>query len=103
MSNQRPPEGNELAQWLREAGARTTGARTTSATGGNSLSDKPAIENASSRGHRWRSGSGVIKRTTLLALLAACYLQYYYMQVMVEIYSLPTLVVFVPAKRPPST
>jgi hypothetical protein len=40
--------------------------------------------------------SGVRREVYMFALVAALSLNYYYMQVMVEIYSLPSTVVFLP-------
>ena len=38
----------------------------------------------------------------LLGVLAVCFLQYYYINVMIEIYSLPALIVFLPSTLPTS-
>lgn len=43
-------------------------------------------------------GKAAVRRTLFLTLLAASYLQYYFVGVLTEIESLPTVVVFVPAK-----
>lgn len=50
----------------------------------------------------WRSGTGSLKRMMLLGVLAVCFLQYYYINVMIEIYSLPALIVFLPSTLPTS-
>ena len=81
------PEGNDLAQWLVEAGRRAK------------LDSNPAL--ASPHVDAVSAGEGAsahaVKRSILMSATALAFLQYYYFHVMVEIGKLPTLIVFVPS------
>ena len=75
-------EGRDLALWLQEAGRRRAPART--------------AENiiVSTRVKRALITNG--KRLCLFALVAAAYLQYFYLDVYLQITQLPSLIIFVP-------
>lgn len=75
-------EGAELAEWLQEAGRRRPPAR--------------AAENVvlSKRVKRALITNG--KRLCLFALVALAYLQYFYLDVYLQINELPSLIIFVP-------
>ena len=82
-----PPrfDDQDLAQWLREAGRRRVPSR------------KPAVGEETLPGTPSRSASR--KNRYMLHLLAAlgalAYLGYFYAGVMLEIYSLPRVIVFI--------
>lgn len=80
--------GRDLAQWLQEAGKRV---RSTSAP-----IEQPSTEQAKRLRASWDARFAAIKRMTLLTLLAASYLLYYFVDVMLQISLLPALIVFVP-------
>lgn len=79
-----PPgfDDQDLAQWLREAGRRRPAAK--AALGEETLPGKP---------------SGRARRSYLPYVLAAlgalAYLEYYYAGVLLQIYSLPRVIVFI--------
>jgi hypothetical protein len=79
-----PAEGNDLTQWLVEAGRR---ARTDD--------HHVAVPGPQRVGVRERSSKPAWTRSAMLGLSALAFLQYYYFHVMVEIGKLPTLIVFV--------
>jgi hypothetical protein len=80
--------GRELAQWLQEAGKRV---RSTGAPIEQPTTSQPKRTRAS-----WEARFMAVKRMTLLTLLAASYLLYYFVDVMLQISLLPALIVFVP-------
>jgi hypothetical protein len=82
----RPPEGNEVAQWLVEAARRAR-------LDGNPAPAAQPIDGATVR----RTFTPTVRRCALTGVAALAFLQYYYFHVMVEISKLPTLVVFVPS------
>jgi hypothetical protein len=82
-SDPTPAEGNDLTQWLVEAGRR---ART---------DDHTAVPGPQRVGVRKRSSKPAWTRSAMMGLSALAFLQYYYFHVMVEIGKLPTVIVFV--------
>jgi hypothetical protein len=56
---------------------------------------RPALQGLEPRRIPWWQRPAV-RRVTLVAILAACYMQYHYLQVLAEIAALPSVVVFVP-------
>jgi hypothetical protein len=56
---------------------------------------RPAIPALEPRRVPWWQRAAV-RRVTLVAILAACSMQYYYLEVLAEIAALPAVVVFVP-------
>ena len=79
------PEGNDLTQWLVEAGRR---ARLDSTT--------PVAQPMGQTQIR-KEVAPVVRRNVLMGMAALAFLQYYYFYVMVEIGQLPTVIVFVPS------
>lgn len=81
-------EGNDLADWLQEAARRDAQRRgDASAAAPAQLPSVPAPA---------RQASPATRRVAAIGGLSLAYLQYYFVGVMTEIYSLSTLVVFVP-------
>lgn len=79
------PEGNDLAQWLIEAGRRARLDR-------EGVPAPQPIAPASAEASTFTG-----RRSVLMGVAALAFLQYYYFHVMVEIAKLPTVVVFVPS------
>ena len=87
MVEERDDPYESTARWLEEAARR-----------------RPAVAPAQSelaaptpaKPRRERTVLGIAREVYMLAVLAAAYLNYYFMQVMLEIDSLPGLVVFYP-------
>jgi hypothetical protein len=77
----------DLAQWLKEAGRRTKSARP-------EVVAIPLAADARAMPGERRSAS--LKRILVVALLAGSGYQYYYADLMLQISSLPSVVVFVP-------
>jgi hypothetical protein len=77
----------DLAQWLKEAGRRTKSARP-------GVVAIPLAADARAMPGERRSAS--LKRILVVALLAGSGYQYYYADLMLQISSLPSVVVFVP-------
>lgn len=76
-------EGNDLAAWLQEAARR------------DARRDAAPPKPPGVRGPRRRAPTAH-KRVAAIGGLSLAYLQYYFVGVMTEIYSLSSLVVFVP-------
>jgi hypothetical protein len=83
-TDRNPAEGNDLTQWLVEAGRR---ART---------DDHVAVPGPQRVSVREKSSKPAWTRSAMTGLAALAFLQYYYFHVMVEIGKLPTVIVFVP-------
>ncbi len=81
-------EGKDLADWLQEAARRD--ARSRHAPPAAAPVQPPAVP------ARVRRVSPAHKRVASVGGLSLAYLQYYFIGVMTEIYSLSTVVVFVP-------
>ena len=82
--------GNDLADWLQEA-ARRDGVRSLPRTYAVNSSSPPQAGRAEPRGqHTWRPVAG-------FAGLTVAYLQYYFLSLMAEMYSMSTVIVFVQA------
>lgn len=88
MDNEEKDVGRELAQWLKEAGTRVGPPRP-------ALSEIFTAQAVSARAS-WDRQFAAIKRMSLLSLLTASYLMYYYADVMLQISLLQSLIVFVP-------
>jgi hypothetical protein len=80
--------GRELAQWLQEVGkhVRIPGAPI----------EQPNTQQPKRLCVSWDARFASIKRMTLPTLLAASYLLYYFVDVMLQISLLPAMIVFVP-------
>jgi hypothetical protein len=91
MAEEQDDPYESTTRWLQEA-ARRTRADSAAASRPQSSSESPLPAK--------RFGQtvifGVAREIYMLGVLAAAYLNYYFMQVMLEIDSLPTLVVFYP-------
>jgi len=90
MDEHKEDVARDLAQWLKEAGRRTKSARPALAT----VTATPLPADARVAPGARRSAS--LKRILVIALLAGSGYQYYYADVMLQISSLPSVVVFVP-------
>jgi hypothetical protein len=86
MAEDRQDPYESTARWLEEAGRRRPA--------GPSAGPGPAAEPPPARQGSERTIFGVRREIYMFAVLAAAYLNYYFMQVMLEIDSLPRLVVF---------
>jgi hypothetical protein len=75
-----------LARWLQEVGRRTSRA----ARRGGEPEPRAPEPPRTTRGHA--------RQIALFGVLALAFLQYYALDVMVQIYSLPSIVVFVPTR-----
>jgi hypothetical protein len=86
----------DVAQWLIQAGQRSRVlARKEEQSDAPKVEHTPQVKARSKR----LVGAGFVKRTSLQAILALSFLQYYYIEVMIKINSLPTIIVFVPTQR----
>jgi hypothetical protein len=88
MAEDRQDPYESTARWLEEAGRRRPA--------GSPARPEPAPEPPPAKPRRERTILGIGREIYMLAILAAAYLNYYFMQVMLEIDSLPRLVLFYP-------
>ncbi|HWA37971.1 MAG TPA: hypothetical protein VG873_08920 [Burkholderiales bacterium] len=79
-----PAEGNDLTQWLVEAGRRAR------------EHDKAVLESSRIAVAQRKTSKPGWTRSAMMGLAALAFLQYYYFHVMVEIGKLPTVIVFLP-------
>jgi hypothetical protein len=86
--NRTEDPGRELAQWLLEAGRRRPARQLNLAfeAGGRGPDGTRAPAAAARR--------LLVKQTIMLTALVAAYLQYFYINVLLQIASLPTVVIF---------
>jgi hypothetical protein len=89
MAEDRHDPYESTARWLEEAARRRTA--DSSARRGPAATLPP-----SAKPRRERTILGIAREVFMLAVLAAVYLNYYFMQVMIEIDSLPKMIVFYP-------
>ena len=94
MSEQPPETREELVQHLEQLTGRTLRTRADIQAYVREVSVRKASDRPSVR--RWLK----VKRVTLLALLAFGVMQYYILDVLLEIVSMRTTTFFVPAARP---
>jgi len=87
MAEDRNDPYESTARWLEEAARRPAGA---------SARPGPAVTPPPAKPQRERTLFGISREIYMFALLATAYLNFYFMQVMLEIDSLPRLVMFYP-------
>lgn len=90
MAEDRNDPYESTARWLEEAARRPSA--------GLAARPGPAVTPPPAKPQRERTLLGVSREIYMFAVLAAAYLNYYFMQVMVEIDSLPRLVLFYPLR-----
>ena len=94
MSEREPESREELIQHLETLTGRSLKTREDIQAYVREIAARKASDQPSVR--RWLS----VKKATLIALLAFGVIQYYMLDVMLEIVSLPTTTYFVPARTP---
>lgn len=123
MSNESNGAGEQLAEWLKEAGRRTQSAARTASDAGDDTYNSPAslhkyLEELAGRklqshaevlaylrqvagtqpdAHRERERRRMVREVSLLVLLAVSYLHFYFWEVQLEIAALRSVGVFIPA------
>jgi hypothetical protein len=90
MVEERDDPYESTARWLEEAARRRPAVAPDQSQLAAPTRAKPRRE---------RTVLGIAREVYMLAVLAAAYLNYYFMQVMLEIDSLPRLVVFYPVPQ----
>jgi len=85
--NRTQDSGRELAQWLLEAGRRRPARQLDLALETGAAPD--GVRGAAAPARRL-----LVKQTLMLTALVAAYLQYFYLNVLLQIASLPALVIF---------
>ena len=84
MNEQDDDASVDAARWLQEAGRRTRRVR----------SPQPEVELTPRQGDKTRPARRVGTKVLLSTALALAYLQYYFLDVMVQINALPAIIVF---------
>jgi hypothetical protein len=123
VSNESNGAGEQLAEWLKEAGRRTQSAARTASDAGDDTYNSPAslhkyLEELAGRklqshaevlaylrqvagtqpdAHRERERRRMVREVSLLVLLAVSYLHFYFWEVQLEIAALRSVGVFIPA------
>lgn len=123
MSNGSSGAGEQLAEWLKEAGRRTQSAVRAESGAGDDTFNSPAslhkyLEALAGRklqthaemlaylrevagtqpdAHRERERRRMVREVSLIVLLAVSYLHYYYWEVQLQIAALNSVSVFIPA------
>jgi len=87
MANETDDPYESTTRWLQEAAGRQSAPQQETA---------PAVKKHLEKRRRERTFLGVGREIYMFAVLVALYLNYYFMQVIVEIDSLPSIVVFIP-------
>jgi hypothetical protein len=92
----RARQSEDLARWLREAGHRTKPPRRLSTA---ELTDARATRLQGGLKSPLKGDPVRLVRLSIIGLLAASYLQYFYFDAMLQVYSMHSLIVFVLMNR----